>query len=209
MRQAAPGNMAKQTPWIIAGALVLITIAAIAYSARGNGAAATEQMANAGNAPGGGSSTPSDGLGAATVDISKMSLSEQYIKLMDKVTAAAENGDSATVVNFTPMALGAYANLTAADRDIDARFHAAMLHINVGGFAEALALADTITKADANNLMATDIRIILAERQGDSTKAKAERAKFREHFDAEIKKKRPEYEAHTAMLENYRKALGN
>jgi hypothetical protein len=198
--------MAKQTPWIIAGVLVLVTVAAIAYSARGNGAPAAEQMANAGNAAGG-AAAPTGGLGPAE-DISQMSLSEQYIRLMNKVTAAAENGDSATVVNFTPMALGAYANLPAADRDIDARYHAGMLQINVGMFAGALALADTISKEAPNNLMATYLRIIVAERQGDSTKAKAERAKFREHFDAEMKKKRSEYEAHVAFLQNYRKGPG-
>jgi hypothetical protein len=199
--------MAKQTPWIIAAILVLATVVGIALSARNKGAAATEQMANAGNAAGG-AAAPAGGLGPGTVDISQMSLSEQYIKLMNKVTAAAENGDSATVVNFTPMALGAYTNLPAADRDIDARYHAAMLQTNVGMFAGALALADTITKEAPNNLMATYIRIIVAQDQGDSTKAKAERAKFREHFDAEMKKKRSEYEAHTTFLENYRKGAG-
>ena len=199
--------MATQTPWIIATILVVVTVAGIAYSARVKGAPATEQMANAGNAAPGGAATGSE-LGSATVDISKMSLSEQYIRLMDKVTAAAENGDSATVVNFTPMALGAYTNLPAADRDIDARFHAALLQTNVGMFAGALALADTITTAAPNNLMATYIRVIVAQLQGDSTTAKAERAMFRDHFDAEMKKKRPEYEAHTAMLENYRKGAG-
>lgn len=199
--------MAKQTPWIIAGILVLATVAGIAFSARSKGTATTEQMANAGNASGG-AAAPASGLGPGTVDISQMSLSEQYIKLMNKVTAAAENGDSATVVNFTPMALGAYTNLPAADRDIDARYHAAMLQTNVGMFAAALALADTITKEAPNNLMATYVRIIVAQDQGDSTKAKAERAKFREHFDAEIKKKRSEYEAHTEFLQNYRKGAG-
>lgn len=206
MGQRPAGTMAKQTPWIIAGVLVLVTIAAIAYSARGKGAAATEQMANAGNAAGG-AVAPNSGLGPAS-DISEMSLSEQYIKLMNKVTTAAENGDSATVVNFTPMALGAYTNLPPADRDIDARYHAAMLQTNVGMFAGALALADTINTEAPNNLMATYIRIIVAERQGDSTKAKAERAKFREHFDAEMKKKRSEYEAHIPFLKNYRDGAG-
>lgn len=124
------------------------------------------------------------------------------------MTAAAENGDSATVVDFTPMALGAYTNLPAADRDSDARYHAAMLQTNVGMFAEAAALADTIASADPNNLMANHIRIIVAERQGDAAKVKAEQAKFRQHFDAEIKKPRSEYEAHATFLENYRKGLG-
>jgi hypothetical protein len=199
------GALANKTPWIIAAVLTLVTVAAIAYSARGTGAPETAQMANAGNAGVGTAGGAGEGQ---PVDISQMSLLEQYIRLMNKVTAAAENGDSATVVNFTPMALGAYTNLPDSDRDSDARYHAAMLHVNVGGFAEALALADTITATDPNNLMATHIRIIVAERQGDSAKAKAEQAKFRQHFDAEIKKPRPEYEAHTTFLENYRKGLG-
>jgi hypothetical protein len=206
MGGGAGGTMAKQTPWIIAAILVVVTVVGITLSAKSKGAAAS-QMANAGNAGAGGAPS-SDGTGPATIDISKMSLSEQYIKLMNKVTAAAENGDSATVVNFTPMALGAYTNLPPADRDIDARYHAAMLQTNVGMFAAALALADTISKEAPNNLMADYIRIIVAQDQGDSTKAKAERAKFREHFDSELKKKRSEYEAHTEFLQNYRKGAG-
>ena len=53
-------------------------------------------------------------------------------------------GDTATIINFTPMALGAYANLPPGDRDIDARFHAAMLQLRAGMFDNARALADTI-----------------------------------------------------------------
>jgi hypothetical protein len=207
MQARAMGNM---TPWIIAAALVLVTIAAITYTAKGKGAAEAPNMANAGN--GGGATGDANGAAPGSLgkapDISQMTPREQFSRLEGRVTAAAEKGDSATVINFTPMALGAYANLPPGDRDIDARFHAGMLQANVGMFPGTLALADTISKESPNNLMATYLRIMVAEFQGDSTKAKAERAKFRDHFDAEMKSKRPEYVDHQPFLENYRKGAG-
>jgi hypothetical protein len=106
------------------------------------------------------------------------------------------------------MALGAYELLPDGDRDVDARYHAAMLQAQVGMFPGALALADTINVTAKNSLMATYIRIMVAEYQGDSTKAKAQRALFRDHYDAEMKSKRPEYIAHQPFLDNYRKNAG-
>jgi hypothetical protein len=201
------GAAGNRTPWIIAGILTIVTIAAIAYSARGKGAPEGTDMGNAGNATPAAAGGTGGTLGPAP-DISQMTPREQFARLEARVTAAAEKGDSATVINFTPMALGAYTNLPPGDRDIDARYHAAMLQAQVGMFPGALALADTINAESKNNLMATYIRIMVAEFQGDSAKAKAERAKFRDNFDAEMKTKRPEYVDHQPFLENYRKNAG-
>ena len=55
---------------------------------------------------------------------------------------AAARADSTTVINFTPMALGAYAQLDSVTND--ERYHAAVLHAQVGQIAEAKALADTM-----------------------------------------------------------------
>ncbi len=204
--QPVASNMANKTPWLIALALTVVTIAAITYSARGKNAVTPPDMANAGNSAGGGAAA-STSLGVAP-DISQMTPREQFSRLEGRVTAAAEKGDTTTVINFTPMALGAYANLPPGDRDIDARYHAAMLQAQVGMFPGAIALADTIETASKHNLMATYIRIMVAEYQGDSTKARAERATFRTNFDAEMKTKRPEYVDHQPFLENYFKTNG-
>lgn len=204
--QPVANSMANKAPWLIALALTVVTVAAITYSAKAKGAATPPDMANAGNSAAGGTAAPTS-LGVAP-DISQMTPREQFSRLEGRVTAAAEKGDTATVINFTPMALGAYANLPPGDRDIDARYHAAMLQAQVGMFPGALALADSITTESKHNLMATYIRIMVAEYQGDSTKARAERATFRADFDAEMKTKRPEYVDHQPFLENYFKTDG-
>ena len=46
------------------------------------------------------------------------------------------------------------------------------------------------------------VQAIVADFQGDKAKAEAARADFRKHYDAEIAKKRDEYEAHRALLES-------
>lgn len=186
------------TPWIVAGILTVISVAAVIY-------AATDRTPP--SAPAMGSAATAGGLGPAP-DISNMTPREQFTRLSDRVTQASENGDTATVINFTPMALGAYANLPPGDRDIDARYHAAMIQAQVGMFREAAALADTILTESPNDLFGYFIQAIVADFQGAPAKAESARADFRKHFDAEMAKKRDDYEAHRALLENFRTSGG-
>ena len=58
---------------------------------------------------------------------------ERFDRLFNRIMQAAEQGDSVEVERFTPMALGAYQQLDS--RDADARYHAAVLHLQVGDFA--------------------------------------------------------------------------
>ena len=178
-------------PWIVTGALTVIAITAVVYATR-----AREQPVASG-APITAGMPP---------DLSKMTLKEQFDRLNDRVTAAAEQGDSTTAVNFWPMAAKAYENLPPADRDIDARFHMAWLHFLVAEYGQALALADTIMTASPDNLFGYYLRAAIATAQGDSTKAAVERADFRAHFDAEMTKPdHQEYIDHRAMLDQYLK----
>src|SRR5690606_10768792 len=85
-------------------------------------------------------------------DISALSPEERFLRLNNRVMTAASQRDSATVVNFTPMALGAYAQLPAPT--LDDRYHAAVLNAQVGQFDEALALTDTMLDAVPNHLLA-------------------------------------------------------
>ena len=64
------------------------------------------------------------GLSTRAPDISNMSPEERFLRLWDRVERAASNGDTTTVRQFAPMALGAYAQLPSADND--QRFHAAL-----------------------------------------------------------------------------------
>jgi hypothetical protein len=187
----------------VAAVLCFVAIAAVVYSAGKRGGTAPPSMANAGNSTG----VPQASLGPAP-DISNMTPREQFARLNDRVMAAAETGDSTTVINFWPMAAGAYENLLPGDRDIDARYHMATLHLLVGQFPPALALADTIMTESPENLMGWYVRGIVAEFQGDSALMRTARASYVRVFDAEMGKGNDEYVHHADMLRQYRTAWG-
>jgi hypothetical protein len=196
-----PASTGSPAPWIVAGLLTVVAVAAVIY-------AATDRT----EPPAAGVTIGADGATAAPTgpapDISNMTPREQFTRLSDRVTEASEKGDTATVLRFTPMALGAYANLPPGDRDIDARYHMAMIQAQVGMFAEAAALADTILTEAPNNLMGYFVQAIIADFQGDKGKAEAARAAYRKQYDSELAKKRDEYQAHLALLEAFKNAPG-
>jgi hypothetical protein len=198
-----------RTAWVVAGSMIVLTIAAVAYFATRRPEPTVPSMANAGNAvPGtvdvGNSETPA----ARAPDISNMTPREQYTRLVARIARAEAVGDSATIINFTPMALGAYSNLPPGDRDIDARFHAALLQLRAGLVDNARALSDTIMHESPDNLLGYYVRAEVAARGGDARTAQAARAAFGSHYDAEMKQDRPEYQANRPLLEQYRQAAG-
>ena len=102
------------------------------------------------------------------------------------------------------MALGAYANLPQGDRSIDVRYRTAMLDAQVGMFAQARALTDTIMAASPDNLLGYYARAMIGQAAGDSAAARSARAAFTAHYDVEIKKTRPEYAENRALLDQFR-----
>ena len=197
----APKAQTQAAPWIVAGLLTVVAVVAVIYAATDRTAAEAPAMGSA--APAGGA------LGATGApDITNMTPRERFTRLSDRVTSAAEKGDTAQVIQFTPMAIGAFDLLPAGDRDVDARYHLGMIQVQVGMFKEAAAQADTILKEAPNNLMASFLQAIVNDYQGKKAEAEAARAAFRKHYDAEIAKKRDEYEAHRPLLENFKTTPG-
>jgi hypothetical protein len=197
VRVAAGGD---RTPWIVAGLLTFVAIAAVVFAARGRGSDAPASMANAGNAASGPSGTPPD--------LSTMTPREQFQRLADRIQTAMESGDTAQVVQFFPMLEGAFGNLPPGDRDIDARFHMGLLRAQIGHFSEAFAQADSIQQEDSTNLLNYYLRAMTDEYQGKTAEGKAARADFLKHFDAEMQSGRPEYQAHKDLLEAFKKGSG-
>jgi hypothetical protein len=192
-------------PWIVAGVLCVTAVAAVVYSAGKRGETGPPAMANAGNATG--TAVPPAALGPAP-DISNMTPREQFARLNDRVMAAAEAGDSGTVIAFWPMAAGAYDNLLPGDRDIDARYHMATLHLMLGQFPAALALADTIMTEAPDNLLGWYIRGVVAEFQADGGALASAQQGFNRAFDREMASGREEYAHHADMLRQYRSGPG-
>jgi hypothetical protein len=189
--------------------MILLTIVAVAYFATRRAEPTVPSMANAGNAAPGAADAGDGGAPAVRApDISNMTPREQFGRLVARIERAEAAGDSATIINFTPMALGAYANLPPGDRDIDARFHAALLQLRAGAVSPARALADTIMKEAPDNLLGYYVRAQVAAESGDARQAQAARTEFDAHYDAGMKQQRPEYQANRPLLEQYRRGPG-
>lgn len=135
-------------------------------------------------------------------DISQMSPRERFDRLYNRVMQAAEGGDSATVTRFTPMALEAYRMLGQADTD--ARYHAAMLNIEVGDAIAASALADSILATNPKHLLGLVIQGNLAMLRDDAAGLAGARKAFLAAYDAEEKAARSEYQDHQQILDRFR-----
>lgn len=213
---SAPGSFAgavplargnNPVPWILAGLLSVVVIGSIVYSARSAGNPATTDMANAGNTAGEAGAPSGFPTGPAT-DISNMTPREQFSRLTDRIQTALEARDSTQAIQFMPHTEAAFDQLSATDRDIDARYHMGMLWAQTGNFVKAKGQADSMMKAAPENLFGYYIYAALGEFQGDSTAARKARADFRDHYDAQIKLPRQEYKDHLEFLGNYRKGPG-
>lgn len=156
-------------------------------------------MGNAGNV--GAVGAPASG---AAPDISQMSPLERFIRLNDRIMEAAARGDTATANSFTPMALGAYAQLDAVT--VDARYHGAVLRASVGDWAGSLALADTIHRVSPDNLFGFVVRGTVAELRGDTAASREAYRAFLKLFPAQIALERPEYIDHRDILDQFRSA---
>ena len=185
----APRN--ERLAWTVATALVLLSGVAIAYRVgRDNPEPVVPQMGNAGNASPTRTQPP---------DISKMGPRERFDRLFDRI-AASQSSD--TIGMFAPMALAAYQQLE--HQDTDARFHAAIIHLIVGEFAQAKALADTIASADPKHLFPMLIRGEVAGQENDKTALAKSYRDFLGGYDAEMKFSRKEYLEHKAWLDDFK-----
>lgn len=196
---AAAGRGSDRAAWIFAGALSLLLVGFIVYKVSSDAPAPEiPAMANPGAAAG---AVPGGGAGAPP-DISQMTPRERFDRLFNRVMTAAEQRDSAQVQRFTPMALGAYAQLE--QYDADARYHAAVLHLQAGDTPPALALADTILAESPGHLFAYVIRGTAAELAKDQAALARARRDFAGRFPAESASGKPEYRDHAPVIEEFR-----
>ena len=187
--------------------LSVLLVAAITYRVSSAAPrAVVPDMANAGGQSasdqGGGGDLLNPPLAGAAPDISAMTPRERFDRLFNRIMQASERHDSLEVRRFTPMALGAYDQLDTYDAD--ARYHAAVLHLEVGDFAPAYALADTILQRSPGHLFGYIIRATAAGLQGDRARASRAEREFLAHYDQEMAADRPEYAEHKPAIEEFR-----
>ncbi len=160
---------------------------------------------SAGASPAAGLATASASqTGGPAPDITNMTPRERFNRLYNRVMQAAQSGDEATVSRFTPMALGAYAQLDTIDSD--ARYHAALLKVHTGNVAESRALADTILAAEPGHLFGYVIRGTVARFQKDEKELSRAYGAFLKRYEPEMKLNRPEYSEHQTSLNDFHKA---
>jgi hypothetical protein len=190
----------ERKTWIAAAALCVLLVVAIVYQvSTAASAPAVADMANAGSSSG----LPADpGFAGPAPDISAMTPQERFDRLFNRIMAAAGRQDSAEVQRFTPMALGAYQQLES--RNADSRYHAAVLHLQVGNFAAARALADTILSESPAHLFGYVVRGEVAKLQGDSGELGPAQRDFLAHYPAEKAAGRVEYFEHQPVIDQFK-----
>lgn len=192
-----PGAPRERLAWIVAGSTLILALLLMVWRAGGLRSATPPAMGNAGNA-GIGAGPP----GGRAPDISAMSPAERFARLFDRVERAASNGDTVTVVQFAPMALGAYALLDSVN--LDERFHAALIHLTVGDLAAAQSLADTILQSAPGHLFGFVLRGEVAERQNRNDLLAQSYRDFLSRYQDELRSGKPEYAEHQPILDDFR-----
>jgi hypothetical protein len=193
----------ERNAWLVAGVLCVALLAAIAFRVWHPPAPVAPDMANAGGASAQELGSQGPVAAGPAPDISRMTPRERFDRLFNRIMQAADSGDSAQVVRFTPMALGAYAQLDSADAD--ARYHAAVLRLQVGDVAGALALADTMLARSPGHLFGYLVRGSAADIQGDTGAAGRAGRDFLTHYGAEMRAGRVEYREHAAVIDDFKR----
>ena len=186
----------ERAAWVFAAVMCLALVGAIIYKVEADRPApATPDMANVGSA---GAAGPVE----RAPDISRLTPRERFDRLFNRIMQAAEQGDNAEVERFTPMALGAYSQLDRVNPD--ARYHAAVLHLQVGGYAAARALADTILAESPGHLFGYLIRGTVAQLENDTAAAGRARREFLAGYAREMGANRVEYLKHKPVIEQFK-----
>jgi hypothetical protein len=194
---ATGGPASDRNAWIIAGVLCVALVGGIAYKVSSSSPQpAIPDMANAGVS-----------TGERAPDISSMSPRERFDRLFNRIMQAAERGEAAEIERFTPMALGAYEQLD--NRDVDARYHAAVIHLQSGGIPQARALADTILRESPGHLFGYIIRGTAARMANDSGAERRAQQDFLTHYPAQMAANRVEYLEHRPVIDEFRDEAEN
>ncbi len=191
-----PTARSDRGAWLIAGVLCVLLVAGIAYQVSSSAPKpVAPDMANVG-AAGGVRPGPAP-------DISRMTPRERFDRLFNRIMQAAERSDTGEVERFTPMALGAYGQLDAVD--VDARYHAAVLRVQIGDFAGARALADTILRESPGHLFGYLVRGTSARFQNDRTALAQAQRGFLASYESAMRSNRVEYLEHKPVLDEFKR----
>jgi hypothetical protein len=186
-------------PWWIAGVALFGLIVVVGWNAVRPG----ERQPPSTAAPAGmaGGAAGGAGLGAATTDISNMSPREAADRLYDHVMRSISAGDTASALQFQPMAVQAYER--AEPLDLDGLFHEALLEL-MADPAAAEATAQRILEAEPDHILGLGVAAQAAVAMGDSAKAKDDYEHLLRVYDAQSGRNLVEYDGHRNLMAEYR-----
>lgn len=192
-RRTAPASGNPNLPWYLAGGvLLLLIIILVVPIITGTGARPSDQLMGPA-VPMGAAGTPPPLTGTPR---------EQADRLFDRIMTAAERGDTAEALRFTPMAIDAYG--MAAPLDDDGRYHLALVHMIAGNNDAAIATSEQILADNANHLLGLAVAAEASERAGDMDAARTYYNRLLQAYDTEIGRGLPEYEAHMRSMPEFR-----
>ena len=186
--------------WWVAGlvltALILFLLVPVLLPNRG----LQEEVATPGSsAAGSGGGQTEGGLGPApNVDISSMTPRQAADRLFNRVMQAGETGDTTQVMQFLPMAIGAYER--ARPLDADGLFHLAVLQHTGQQFEAALRTASTGLEEDPDHLLLLSAAADAARELGDSATARTHYTHILDVWEEERNSGLEEYQLHSALL---------
>ncbi|MBR9991230.1 MAG: zinc-ribbon domain-containing protein [Gemmatimonadetes bacterium] len=188
--QAAGGN--PNLPWYLAGGvLLLLIIILVVPLVTGTGARPSDQLLG-----------PAVPLAPGTPPPLTGSPRDQADRLFDRIMTAAERGDTAEALRFTPMAIDAYG--MAAPLDDDGRYHLAVVHLVAGNTDAAISTAEQILADNENHLLGLAVAGEASERAGNLAAARTYYGRLLAAYDAEVARSLPEYQAHMRSLPEFR-----
>ncbi|HEX2717177.1 MAG TPA: zinc ribbon domain-containing protein [Gemmatimonadaceae bacterium] len=186
-RAAGERGLAVALPWAVAGIALLAVVSLVAGQrfARTRDAQPVAQSGMPG------------AIGeaqAAAPDISSMTPEEQAERLFNRVMSAFEQGDSAQVQFFAPMAVQAFERLPR--KTADQRYHLGRIGAITGVPQLASVQADSILQADGQHLLGLLLAAQGARMRGDEGTARGYDRRLLSALDAQERRALPEYGQH-------------
>lgn len=199
LRRADERGLAGALPWAVAAIALLALVALVAGQQVGRGRAIADRgTRSAGALP---STMGGDGRSGGDApspvrapDISNMTPDERAERLFNRVMSLFEQGDTAQVQFFAPMAVQAYQQLPGMT--LDQRYHLGRIGAITGVAQLAAAQADTILTREPQHLLGLILAAQGARMRGDEGTARGYDRRLLAALPAEEKRALSEYTQH-------------
>jgi hypothetical protein len=191
--RGAQTSPASTLPWVIAGAALVVAIAAITIPMlRPAGGSAPAPTANAPFAGGGGTGNPPPLTGTPL---------EQANRLFDRIMREQSAGNMEQARFFVPMATQAYQ--AAEPLDADGLYHLSLVQSVGGDYAAARRTAERVLSTTPTHLLALAAFAEAAAGANDTAAARNAWQTFLDNLESERAKQLPEYVSHESIFEEY------